>query len=272
MALALISAPLLVRHLGVADFGWWVTITSLVFIVNGLTELGMTAVGVREYSVRDEVGRAALIGDLLAVRIVAALAGMLVAVGFATIAGYEDTRPRDSDRLAKPRGQRNPDHLRNAAARDAQARLDHVLDLARQVVTVGLIAALVLAGAELLPFFAVPLLAGLTALGLTLPLVVGRIPLVPAVRLRRAWRLVRQTLPYAAATAFGIIYFRVEIILMFSLHPTRRPATSQSPFAWWRSPPASPGCWCSAFPILARAARTIRRGFAMRSAGSSTAR
>ena len=36
--LALISAPLLVRHLGVVDFGRWVTITSLVFIVSGLTE------------------------------------------------------------------------------------------------------------------------------------------------------------------------------------------------------------------------------------------
>ena len=45
----------------------------------------------REYSVRDEVGRAALIGDLLAVRIIVALAGMLVAIGFSTIAGYEDT-------------------------------------------------------------------------------------------------------------------------------------------------------------------------------------
>ena len=257
MALALISAPLLVRHLGVADFGWWVTITSLVFIVNGLTELGMTAVGVREYSVRDEVGRAALIGDLLAVRIIAALAGMLVAIGFSTIAGYEDTLVLGTA-IVSLSLVANGIQTTYATPLHATLKLGWitVLDLARQVVTVGLIAALVLAGAELLPFFAVPLLAGLTALGLTLPLVVGRIPLVPAVRLRRAWRLVRQTLPYAAATAFGIIYFRVEIILMSLIASDTETGDFAVAFRVVEIAAGIP--WLlvnSAFPILACAAR-----------------
>ena len=138
--------------------------------------------------------------------------------------------------------------------------------------TVGLIAALVLAGAELLPFFAVPLLAGLTALGLTLPLVVGRIPLVPAVRLRRAWRLVRQTLPYAAATAFGIIYFRVEIILMSLIASDTETGDFAVAFRVVEIAAGIPWLLVIRRFRSSRAARDDQRGFAMRSADSSTAR
>src|SRR4051812_17649370 len=46
------SAAILFRHLGVEDGGRYVTITSLVALVAGLTDAGLLAIGVRELTVR----------------------------------------------------------------------------------------------------------------------------------------------------------------------------------------------------------------------------
>lgn len=257
IVLGLVSAPLLVRHLGVVDFGWWVTITALIFIVNGLTELGMTAVGVREYSVREAAGRASLIRELLAIRMLTALAGAALAVVFAAAAGYDD-RLVLGTAIASLSLVVNAVQTTYSTPLHATLRLGWitVLDLVRQVVTVALIVVLVLAGAGLVSFFAVPVLGGLTALTLTVPLVRGRIPMFPTARVRQAWPLIRATLPYAAATAFGIIYFRVEIVLMSLIASDQE--TGEFAVAFRVVEIAAGIPWLlvnSAFPILARAAR-----------------
>src|SRR3954447_13551981 len=52
VVLSLLSAPLLIRHLGLDGFGAFATITALVTIVAGLSELGLTTLGVREWAQR----------------------------------------------------------------------------------------------------------------------------------------------------------------------------------------------------------------------------
>ncbi|MGI8730287.1 MAG: hypothetical protein ACR2LK_09915, partial [Solirubrobacteraceae bacterium] len=47
------SAAILLRYLPVADFGRYAAALSLVTIVAGLTDAGMTSIGVREYTVRE---------------------------------------------------------------------------------------------------------------------------------------------------------------------------------------------------------------------------
>ena len=47
-----LSAAVLLRHLGVVDAGRYVTVVSLVAIAGGLSDLGLTAIGVREYTTR----------------------------------------------------------------------------------------------------------------------------------------------------------------------------------------------------------------------------
>ena len=42
--------PLMTRHLGVADFGRFVTASSIVMIVAGVTEFGLSGIGTREYA------------------------------------------------------------------------------------------------------------------------------------------------------------------------------------------------------------------------------
>ncbi len=92
MLLGLVAAPLLVRHLGVADFGIYITINSLVTIVAGLSDLGLNSLGVREWA-REQAGeRRALMRDLLGARLVFSFAGVASAMVFALIAGYDSAR------------------------------------------------------------------------------------------------------------------------------------------------------------------------------------
>ena len=51
VGLSLIAAPFLVRHLGVSGFGVYVTITALVTVAGGISDFGLTQLGVREWAV-----------------------------------------------------------------------------------------------------------------------------------------------------------------------------------------------------------------------------
>src|SRR2546423_10860380 len=49
---SLASAAILVRHLGIPGFGQYVTVTSLVALVAGMTEAGIAVYGIREWAGR----------------------------------------------------------------------------------------------------------------------------------------------------------------------------------------------------------------------------
>src|SRR4051812_18345586 len=90
IVLGLVSTPLMVRHLGVDDFGRFVTVGSLIFIITRLTEGGLAAVGVREYSTRDGVARDRLVQNLLGIRAALTVVAIAGAFLFALAAGYDD--------------------------------------------------------------------------------------------------------------------------------------------------------------------------------------
>lgn len=52
VALSVGSSALLFRHLGVVDSGRYVTVLALIAIVLGVTDVGLTTIGVRELAVR----------------------------------------------------------------------------------------------------------------------------------------------------------------------------------------------------------------------------
>ncbi len=56
LLLSLVSVPFMTRHLGVVDYGHYVTVSSIIFIIGGLTEAGLTNLGTREYSVLEAGG------------------------------------------------------------------------------------------------------------------------------------------------------------------------------------------------------------------------
>ena len=88
------------------------------------------------------------------------------------------------------------------------------LELLRQAISVALIFALVVGGASLVPFLAVPIPAATVVFVLTLVLVRGRIPILPRFDMPEWRALLRDVLPFAAATAIGSVYFRLAIVLL----------------------------------------------------------
>jgi O-antigen/teichoic acid export membrane protein len=80
IALALISFALVTRYLGVEGFGEYALVLAFLALLVPISDLGLTAIGVRELAAhRDE--EEALVGDLLGLRIaVALLAAVLLAV------------------------------------------------------------------------------------------------------------------------------------------------------------------------------------------------
>ena len=101
-ALGLATAVLLLRHLGVEDFGRYATVTALLGIVAGVTDAGLTAVGSREISVaRSATERAHLLNNLLFLRVVGASLGVAVAVADRRSSQRSSSRSRSVKAVAE---------------------------------------------------------------------------------------------------------------------------------------------------------------------------
>ncbi|MGH2763021.1 MAG: oligosaccharide flippase family protein [Thermoleophilaceae bacterium] len=261
--LTVVSAALMIRHLGVTDFGRFATVTALVGIVAGLAEAGLTTIGVREYSVREGSARDRFMANLVGLRLVIATLGAGVAVGFAAIAGYEDVMIVGT--LVAGAG------LVVLIAQatltiplQAALRLGAVsgLDLARVVATVALVIAFVVADAGLVAFLAVSVPAAGAALVLTIPLARGTMPMLPRLDLAEWWPLLRDALPVTAASVIGVVYYRVAIIVTSLVASSGETGYFGASFRIVEVLIAVPGLLViSAFPLLARAARDDRARF-----------
>ena len=255
--LSIVSVPLLIRHLGEGQYGQYVTVISLVTIVQGVTDVGLGQIGVREFASRAGPQRAALMTNLLGVRVTLTALGVLLATAFAAAVGYPHavligTLLAGIGMILTV--------LQGTFAVPLAARLQlgwvTALELLRQVLTVSAIVVLVLAGAKLLSFLAITIPVALVVLVATLIVMRGTMPLRPAFQ-RREWSpLMRAVLPFAAASAIGTVYLRVTVVLMSVLADelqTGYYATSYTVVSVLIAIPAlTVG---STLPILARAAR-----------------
>lgn len=257
IVLSIGSAALLFRHLGVDDTGRYVTVLALIAIVGGVSDAGLTAIGVRELSIRTGQRRDALARNLLGLRIVLTVAGVLAAVAFAGMAGYGGILVLGTA-LAGVGLMFQSVQATLAISLMSSLRLGWVTaaDVARQVVLAVLIVVLVMAGAGLLAFLSAPIAASLAMLLMTAVLVRRDIPLVPAFR-RQEWRdLLREVLPYSVAVAAGVVYFRVAILIVSLVASGRETGFFAASFRVVDVLVAIPGLMMTAaFPIFSRAAR-----------------
>lgn len=257
VVLSIGSAALLFRHLGVVDAGRYVTVISLIGITQGLTDVGLSSLGMRELATRDADGRRRLMGALLGLRIVMTVVGVAGAVAFAAVAGYGAGLVAGTV-LAGTGLLVQMIQATLSISLMSGLRLGWVAaaDLLRQVVTVIAIVALVAAGAGLVPFLAVPIPAGFAALLLTVALVRGDVPLRPTLALAE-WRpLLRAALPFVVATAIYGIYLRVAVILVSLITSEEQLGYFGASFRVIEVLLAIPGLAVSAaFPVFARAAR-----------------
>jgi O-antigen/teichoic acid export membrane protein len=209
------ASVFLLRYLGVADFGRFATIMSLIAIVSGVTDAGLTAVGARDLPLRPRSAQPSLLANLLGLRLLLTPLGVIGAAAFAVIAGYDDELVLGTVLAGAGLV------LINAQATmmlplQVDLRIGRLTaaEVLRQALTVAGIVVLVAAGASLLPFFTVPIIVGLGVLAAS-PALVGPNLVFRAAFDRREWRtLLRETLPLAASLVMSVIYFRVLIILV----------------------------------------------------------
>jgi hypothetical protein len=90
LIVSLVSVPILIRHLGVADFGRYTTVVALVAIAAGITEGGLNAIVQREYVTLTGERRVVALRQLLGIRILLTLAGVGAATAFGVVAGYDE--------------------------------------------------------------------------------------------------------------------------------------------------------------------------------------
>jgi O-antigen/teichoic acid export membrane protein len=254
------SAALLIRHLGVVDAGRYGTVLALLAIVSGVTDIGLTTIGMRELAVRDDAAKRRLMANLLGLRIVLALLGIAAVTGFAWIAGYDATMIVGM-LVAGVAVLAMSVQSTLGIALMVQLRLGWLtsLELIRQAVLVAAIVALILSDAGLLAFLAIQGPAALLIMGLTARLVRADVPLRPAFR-GDEWRaLIREVLPFSAAAILASIYFRAAFIVLGLVSTETETGYFFASFRITEVLLLVPGLMVgAAFPIFSRAARDDR--------------
>jgi O-antigen/teichoic acid export membrane protein len=264
LLLSLAAVPFMIRHLGAADYGRFATVSAVIFIVSGLTEAGLTSIGVREYTLLESGERKRLIEVLCGLRIVVTLVTVAAAAAIMAVAGADPV-------VVAGIGVAGLGLLLTvlqqtyAIPLSVSLRLGWLsaLEMVKQLALVAGILALVIMGASLFPFFWTLVVSSGLALVATLVLVRSEVRLVPAFALQDCRRLLQDALPYAAATAVGVIYFREALVLTSFLASEDETGYFSAAFRIVEVLTILP--WLivtTAFPILARAARDDRERLA----------
>jgi O-antigen/teichoic acid export membrane protein len=263
---SVLAAALLFRHLGVKDTGRYVVALSLVAIVAAFSDLGLTAVGVRELSRRPEHERWALARDLLGLRITMTVAGGIVMTAIAWAAYSPAIAAGVALACVGLLLQAMQDNFALPLVVGLRLGWVSALDLSRQLLSTLGIVLLVLAGAALLPFLAVSIPVGLLVLPATVLLVRGTRALSPTFHLGRWREFIGAMLPYAAAVAASALYFRVSILLVSAISNNTEAGYFSASFRAIEVLTIVPALLVSsAFPIFARAAHDDheRLGYAL---------
>jgi O-antigen/teichoic acid export membrane protein len=251
------SIPLVTRYLGPVRFGYVGTVSAIVFIIAGFTEAGLTTLAVREYATRSPMERAALLRNLIGLRITTTTIATIVVSGVAALLGSPN--PITFGILVSGAGlvftivgENFTVPLLVALRIPAAA----ALDVLRQAVLAACYVGLVVVGAGVLPFMGVTIVSGLALLLGSAVVLKGAIAARPAFDFD-LWRtLLSRTLPYAVAAAVGVIYFREALILISYLSTRRQAGYYAAAFRIVEVLTTLPWMIISAsFPIFARAAR-----------------
>lgn len=264
VALSVLSAALLTRHLRPIRFGEYTTVLSLVAVLASVTDAGMSTVGTREFAVRRGAERDELMRDLLGLRMLLTSVGVVLVIVFALAAGYDSALLVGATLASLGTVALVVQHTHTIPL-GANLRLGvlSALELARQVLTVGAIVVLVLLHAGVLPLLAVTLGVNLLLIPPTAALARNQITLRMRLRPRSWLSLLRLTVAYSVATAVGTIYIYTAQILTSLVASPHQSGLFAASFRIFIVAAAVPGLLVSgALPLLARAARDDRERLA----------
>jgi O-antigen/teichoic acid export membrane protein len=251
------TVPLMTRHLGVSNFGRFVTASSIVTIVAGVTELGLSGVGTREYALTAPAARRALLASLLGLRTALTVLGLAIAAPLMVLGAYPTVVV--AGMLVSGVGLILL-NVQQTYSISLTAQLNwgasSVFELVNTVVVAVATVALVIVGAHLFAFFFVSVVSSAAALLVSAVYLRGRISLLPRLDLS-LWRgLVRDTLPYSAAVMVGILYPRVGLIAVSAISNAHQTGYYSTAFKVVEVIGGTSGLIAgSAFPVFARAGR-----------------
>ena len=257
LLLSLAAVPLVIRHLGPVDYGRFATVSAIIFIVAGFTEAGLTSLGVREYSNMPRPEGARLLRNLIGLRLTTTAIGVVTTMAIFAVAGSPTVvvlglAVAGVGLMVRLVGDNY------AVPLTVRLRLGWVAvtGIAYQLtLCVGYII-LVVIGAGVVPLLAVVIVSSGVQLLAMAALVRGEVSLVPAFDMPVWRRLVRETLPFAAAAAVGVIYFRETLVLMSFLSNGHETGYYSAAFKIVEVLTTVPWILASSgLPILARAAR-----------------
>jgi len=250
------TSALLLRHLGVHDFGRYGAVSALLGIVSGIGDAGLTAIGARELSLVKGDEQVKLMRNLVTLRLAITPVGIVAAVVFALIA-YPTTMVWGT--LLGGLGVL----LVNTQATmmmplSVELRLGTValFEVAKTALTFVVVLVLVALGASLVPILGAQIPVGAIVIALTPLAVPIRRGLVPGFDRAIARSLLREALPLAVALTMNVVYFRVLMIMVSLLAPAGETglfATSFQVFAVIFSLPLL--VLSSALPLLSVAGR-----------------
>jgi len=251
------SSAVVIRHLGVVDTGHFLTVTALLAIVATVSDLGLTGFAVREYSTGPRSDGRRFLRNLLGIRLTLALSGLVIAILFGLLVGYPEVMVLGTviagfgmvflvlqDGIAIPL--------------QVGLRFGWVagLQLAIQVGVAIEAVLLALAGAGLLPFFALQLPIVIPVLIVTAVIGGRDSRLVPTIDTREWRRMVARILPYSLAVVLSVVYFQIAQIMVSLLSsPTQTGYFGVSFRVLLAITTLPPLLVSSALPLLARAAR-----------------
>lgn len=251
------SVPLMIRALGVEDFGKFVTASAAVMIVAGVTEAGLTGIGTREYVSVEPRERRGVLANLTGIRTVLTLAGVALGCAGMALLGYETV-------IVAGVAISGAGLLLTVVqstwtipfAGDLRWGWVSFLGVLRSGVTAALVVLLALLGAELITWFWISVVAAAAVLVVTAVKLRHTIDWLPAFDLSWWWRLLRDALPYTAATTVGIFYFRIALMMLSLVGTERETGYYSAAFKIVEILGGFAGLTVGvAFPVLARAAR-----------------
>jgi O-antigen/teichoic acid export membrane protein len=251
------SSAVVIRHLGLIDTGHFTTVTALVMIVATVSDLGLTGIAVREYTTGPRSDGRRFLRNLLGIRMAIALSGLVVATLFGLLVGYPAVMVIGTviagagmvvfvaqDGCSIP--------LQVSLRFGWVAGLQFAIQVGVAIEAV----LLAIAGAGLLPFFALQLPVVIPALVVTAIVGGHDARLLPMVDTREWRRMVGRILPYSAAVVFSVVYFQIAQVMVSLLSSPKQTGYFGVSFrvlaAFTLLPPLIVS---TALPLLARAAR-----------------
>ncbi len=254
--ISVLSASLLLRHLGVENMGRYGVAMTFVAIVGAFSDLGLTAIGIRELARLPENERWPVARDLLGLRVTLTVVGAVIAIAIALVAYSGTIAFGVALACVGLLLQTSQDNFSLPLLLGLRLGWISALELLRQLLSIALTIVLVLIGASLVPFLGISIPVGIAAVLCTLALVHRTRKVTPTFNVDR-WRVfIRPMLPYTVAVAAAALYLRICIFLLSALSSATQLGYFSASFRIVEVLTIVPGLLVSsAFPIFARAAK-----------------